>query len=104
MPGVGVGGEAWYDIQKGGRCVIAPRVWRYILVGGEGVLLEDDPFGRGVGGLVADDASVCADLAERGVLLVVIAGADEVNDGIMEEFVGGVLSFSWSGEKGEYYL
>ena len=57
------------------------------LVGGEGVLLEDDPFGRDVGGLVADDASVCADLAERGVLLVVIAGVDQVYYCVEEELV-----------------
>ena len=74
------------------------------LVGREGVLLEDDPFGCVVGGLIANDAGACAYLAKCGLLVVVIAGSHEVNDCIEEEFARGVLSFSCSGEEGEYYL
>ena len=38
------------------------------------------------------------------MLLVVVSGVDELNDGVEKEFMGGVLSFSWAGEKGVYYL
>jgi hypothetical protein len=69
-------------------------------VGREGVLLEDDSFGCGVGGFIANDAGVCADFSKCGLLVVIIAGADEVIDCVEEEFMGGVLSFSRSREEG----
>ena len=74
------------------------------LVGREGVLFEDDSFGCGVGNLIANGANVCSDFSKCGLLMVVIADVDDVNDCIEEEFMGGVLSFSWASEKGVYYL
>ena len=67
------------------------------VVSGECVFFQDDAFGRGIGGIISSDASVGAYLSECGGLVVVVAGAYEVDDGVEEGFVGGVVSFSRAG-------
>ena len=63
------------------------------LVSGECVFLQYDAFGRCVGGFVSSNASMGADFSECGGLVVIVADADEVDDGIEEELVRCVMSF-----------
>ena len=63
------------------------------LVSGERVFFQYDAFGRCVGGIVSSNASVGAYFSEYGSLVVIIADADEVDDGIEEELVRCVMSF-----------
>ena len=63
------------------------------LVSGECVFFQYDAFGRCVGGIVSSNASVGAYFSEYGSLVVIIADADEVDDGIEEELVRCVMSF-----------
>jgi hypothetical protein len=63
------------------------------LVSGERVFFKYDTFGRCVGGVVASNASVGAYFSEYGSLVVIVADADEVDDGVEEELVRCVMSF-----------
>ena len=63
------------------------------LVSGECVFFQYDAFGRRIGGIVSSNASVGAYFSEYGILVVIIADADEVDNGIEEELVRCVMSF-----------
>ena len=45
-----------------------------------------------------------ADLSEGCGLIVIVAGDNEVDDGVEQKLVRGVVSFSRAGEHGEYNL
>ena len=57
------------------------------LVSGESVLFQYDAFGRGIGGFISSYAGVGADFSQCGGLVVVVAGANEVDDSIEEGLV-----------------
>ncbi len=74
-----------------------PQCVSVYLVGGECIFFQNDAFGRCVGGVVSSNASVGAYFPECGILVVIVADADEVDDGVEEELVRCVMSFSGAG-------